>query len=152
PGRGLRGDPVFEQFRASQNASLPVGSQRMDQINRAAGAALVQRIGPAIVLTHSRSGPFGWEIADDVPSLVRAIVAVEPNAPPVSNEAPLATVLRLSRASSESRSTASPTIRRLPRWAIWPQNANRHRRRPISCPAGFLARHTSCRASLASQF
>jgi pimeloyl-ACP methyl ester carboxylesterase len=92
PGRGLRGDPVFEQFRASQNPSIPLGSQRMDQINRAAGAALIQRIGPAIVLTHSRSGPFGWEIADDVPSLVRAIVAVEPSGPPFYNEAPLASV------------------------------------------------------------
>ena len=92
PGPGLRGDPVFEQFRSSQNASIPGDSQRMDQINRAAGAALLQRVGPAIVLTHSRSGPFGWEIADDVPSLVRAIVAVEPGGPPFYNEAPLATV------------------------------------------------------------
>jgi pimeloyl-ACP methyl ester carboxylesterase len=91
PGTGLRGDPAFEQFRASQSASLPTDSPRMDQINRAATVALLRKIGPAIVLTHSRSGTFGWEIADDVPSLVRAIVAVEPAGPPFYNEAPTAT-------------------------------------------------------------
>jgi pimeloyl-ACP methyl ester carboxylesterase len=90
PGTGTRGDPVFEQFRLSQSASIPTGSQRMDQINRAAGVALLQKIGPAIVMTHSRAGTFGWEIADDVPKLVRAIIAVEPAGPPFYNEAPTA--------------------------------------------------------------
>ena len=91
PGTGVRGDPVFEQFRLSQSPSIPTDSQRMDQINRAAGAALLQKIGPAIVMTHSRAGTFGWEIADDVPKLVRAIIAVEPAGPPFYNEAPTAT-------------------------------------------------------------
>jgi pimeloyl-ACP methyl ester carboxylesterase len=92
PGTGLRGDAVFEQFRASQSGSIPTDSRRMDQVNRAAGSALLQRIGPAIVMTHSRAGPFGWEIADDVPQLVRGIVAVEPAGPPFYNEAPTASV------------------------------------------------------------
>jgi pimeloyl-ACP methyl ester carboxylesterase len=87
PGTGLRGDPVFEQFRASQNASMS-NNVLMDAANRAAGAALLKRIGPAILLTHSRSGPFGWEIADDVPELVKGIVAVEPNGPPFYNVVP----------------------------------------------------------------
>lgn len=87
PGSGRRGDAVFEQFFASQMASL-TDAVKTDVINRQAGVALLRRIGPAILLTHSRSGPFGWEIADDAPELVRGIVAVEPNGPPFRNEGP----------------------------------------------------------------
>src|SRR5665213_2704781 len=90
PGTGMHDDPVFEQFRASQNPSM-TDNAAMDTANRAAGAALLRRIGPAILLTHSRSGPFGWEIADDVPELVKGIVAVEPNGPPFYGTAPAAT-------------------------------------------------------------
>jgi len=88
PGTGMRGDPTFEQFRASQNPSM-TDNVAMDTANRAAGVALLRRIGPAILLTHSRSGPFGWEIADDVPELVKGIIAVEPNGPPFYNVPPL---------------------------------------------------------------
>ena len=87
PGSGLRGDPTFEQFRASQQSSM-TDNVAMDAANRAAGAELLRRIGPAILLTHSRSGPFGWEIADDVTELVKSIIAVEPNGPPFYNEVP----------------------------------------------------------------
>jgi pimeloyl-ACP methyl ester carboxylesterase len=90
PGSGTHGDSVFEQFRASQNPSM-TDNTKMDVANRAAGAALLRRIGPAILLTHSRSGPFGWEIANDVPQLVKGIVAVEPNGPPFYGAAPAPT-------------------------------------------------------------
>jgi pimeloyl-ACP methyl ester carboxylesterase len=50
-----------------------------------AGAALLDRIGPAIVFTHSQAGPFGWLLADARPKLVRGIVAVEPSGPPFHN-------------------------------------------------------------------
>ncbi|MHC1481293.1 alpha/beta fold hydrolase [Frateuria aurantia] len=45
-------------------------------------AKLLDRIGPAILLTHSASGPVGWLVADRRPGLVKAIVAVEPMGPP----------------------------------------------------------------------
>jgi pimeloyl-ACP methyl ester carboxylesterase len=63
----------------------------MDAANRRAGEALLRRIGPAIVLTHSRSGAFGWEIADDAPELVKGIIAVEPIGPPFYDVLPLVT-------------------------------------------------------------
>ena len=44
--------------------------------------ALLERIGPAVLLTHSQSGVFGWKLADARPALVRAILAIEPNGPP----------------------------------------------------------------------
>src|SRR5207302_3666897 len=80
---------VFEQFRASQNPSM-TNNAAMDKANRDGGVALLKRIGPVILLTHSRSGPFGWEIADQVPELVKGIVAVEPNGPPFYNVVPTA--------------------------------------------------------------
>jgi pimeloyl-ACP methyl ester carboxylesterase len=43
--------------------------------------ALLDRIGPSILLTHSQSGAFGWPVADARPELVKAILAIEPNGP-----------------------------------------------------------------------
>ena len=45
-------------------------------------AQLLDRIGPAVLLTHSASGPVGWLVADRRPGLVKAIVAGEPMGPP----------------------------------------------------------------------
>ncbi len=81
PGSGTVGDPVFDQFYASQAPSITDASVRED-LMRQAGAALLDRIGPAVLLTHSQSAHFGWHIADARPELVKAIVAVEPGGPP----------------------------------------------------------------------
>ena len=40
--------------------------------------ALLDRIGPAVLLTHSQSGPFEWRTAAARPTFVKGIVAVEP--------------------------------------------------------------------------
>lgn len=48
-------------------------------------ATLLDRIGPAILLTHSASGPDGWLIADRRSGLVKAIVSVEPMGPPFAD-------------------------------------------------------------------
>ncbi|HEY7245720.1 MAG TPA: alpha/beta hydrolase [Xanthobacteraceae bacterium] len=82
PGAGEPGDPVFDQFYASQVPSI-ADFAKQQELNRDAGVALLDRIGPAILLTHSQSGAFGWPIADSRPKLVKAIVAVEPSGPPV---------------------------------------------------------------------
>ena len=49
---------------------------------RAAGSALLDRIGPAILSMHSQGGPSGWLAADAGPKLARAIITVEPSSPP----------------------------------------------------------------------
>lgn len=41
-------------------------------------AQLLEQTGPAILLTHSRSGQYGWRTAIERPELVRAVVAYEP--------------------------------------------------------------------------
>src|SRR5215470_13266902 len=82
PGTGKPGDPAFDAFYASQVPSL-ADFARQQALNRDAGVALLDKIGPAILLTHSQSGAFTWPIADQRPHLVKAIIAVEPNGPPV---------------------------------------------------------------------
>ena len=81
PGTGQKGDSIFHQFFASQVESLN-DADEIERLNRDAGAALLDEIGPAILLVHSQSGPFGWLIADARPSLVKGILAIEPNGPP----------------------------------------------------------------------
>ena len=44
-------------------------------------ARLLDRIGPAIIVTHSASGSAGWLVADRRPKLIVAIVTVEPMGP-----------------------------------------------------------------------
>jgi pimeloyl-ACP methyl ester carboxylesterase len=84
PGPGIKGDPAFDQFYASELDSS-LDDVRMDELNRDDGIALLKKIGPSIVLTHSRSGTFGWLLADARPDLVKAVVAVEPWGPPFRN-------------------------------------------------------------------
>jgi pimeloyl-ACP methyl ester carboxylesterase len=59
-------------------ADLALG-QALDQSR---GAELLDRIGPAVLVTHSLGGPAGWLIADARPQLVKAIVAIEAIGPP----------------------------------------------------------------------
>ena len=81
PGSGVPGDAIFDQFYASQMPSIEdFTAQQL--LNRDAILALLEKIGPAILLTHSQSGTFGWPVADARPDLVKAILAVEPNGPP----------------------------------------------------------------------
>jgi pimeloyl-ACP methyl ester carboxylesterase len=82
PGSGRAGDKFFDSFYASQFPSL-IDNEKSQEINRDAAVALLDKIGPAIVLTHSQSGAYGWLIADARPKLVKALIAIEPNGPPV---------------------------------------------------------------------
>ncbi|KAI9718487.1 MAG: hypothetical protein M1828_006670 [Chrysothrix sp. TS-e1954] len=97
PGTGLRGDPVFDQFYASQVesqknmarrcchgiiSSLTLTKTMASILTRNAGAALLNKIGPAILITHSEGGQLGWGIADAVPSKLAGLFALEPGGPP----------------------------------------------------------------------
>lgn len=87
PGTGRKGDPAFDAFYATQVVSLQSDSETQT-LAKAAGGALLDRIGAAILLTHSQSGLLGWVMAEARPALVRAIVALEPSGPPFHNQAP----------------------------------------------------------------
>ena len=77
----MPGDQIFDQFYASQMPAIQDFTLQQ-VLNRDAILALLEKIGPAILLTHSQSGAFGWPVADARPDLVKAILAVEPNGPP----------------------------------------------------------------------
>ena len=84
PGSGKRGDPAFDAFCATQVPYLAdqIETQRL---MLAAGTALLDRVGPAVLMTHSQAGTFGWLLGDARPELVKAIVALEPAGPPFEN-------------------------------------------------------------------
>jgi pimeloyl-ACP methyl ester carboxylesterase len=80
-GAGIAGNLAFDQFYASQVESV-ASTVKTEELMFPADVALLEKIGPAIVLTHSQSGVFGFKLADTRPDLVKAHVAVEPNGPP----------------------------------------------------------------------
>jgi pimeloyl-ACP methyl ester carboxylesterase len=75
---GQPGDRIDDELFASMVQSIPTATGVQERLTKAAGAALLDRIGPAILLTHSQAGAFGWQIADARPGMVKAIIAVEP--------------------------------------------------------------------------
>jgi len=75
-GTGDVGDPLVDQFMASQNAA-PQDETLAQHLWASRGAALLDKIGPAIVQTHSGGAPFGWLASAERPTLVKAIVCVE---------------------------------------------------------------------------
>jgi pimeloyl-ACP methyl ester carboxylesterase len=81
PGTGLEGDPIFDQFFASQ-VPFVQNAETAQTLARDSILALLEQIGPSIVMTHSQSGAYGWPIVDARPDLVRALIEVEPSGPP----------------------------------------------------------------------
>ena len=87
-------------------------------------AKLLDRIGPAILFTHSASGSDGWLIADRRPQLVAVIVSVEPMGPPFGHTPGIGTLswgltgapltYEPPQPSPESAKTADPASLRVP--------------------------------------
>ena len=81
-GTGAIGDPLLDQFIAGQNAA-PRDGELMQRLWRTRGAELLDRIGPAIIQTHSAGGPFGWLVAAERPAMVKALVSFEGGGAPL---------------------------------------------------------------------
>ena len=81
PGTGRMGDPAFDTYYATLVPSL-TDFAKEQRLSQAAGAKLLDRIGPSIILSHSQGGTAGWLWADARPRLVKGIVAIEPSGPP----------------------------------------------------------------------
>jgi pimeloyl-ACP methyl ester carboxylesterase len=80
-GPGVQGNAAFDQFFASQVPFLANGQQTEELVDPAL-LALLEKIGPAILLTHGQGALFGWAASDARPDLVKAHVSIEPNGPP----------------------------------------------------------------------
>ena len=81
PGSGEPDDPATVQLASSQMPAI-ADFAKQQFLNRDALMALLDKIGPSILLAHSQAGAFGWPVADARPDLVKAILAIEPNGPP----------------------------------------------------------------------
>jgi pimeloyl-ACP methyl ester carboxylesterase len=75
------GDPIFDQYYAS-NVQFQSNTVAQETKMQAAGAALLDKIGPAVLISHSQGGLMPWVIADVRSNLVKAIVSIEPTGPP----------------------------------------------------------------------
>ncbi|KAH8096949.1 hypothetical protein BXZ70DRAFT_1030838 [Cristinia sonorae] len=87
-GLGAVGDAIFDKFFASLVPLLATNVESASK-NKAALNALVDKIGPVHLVTHSQSGEFGWNLADARPNLIRSIATPSSRAtPPVSGVSP----------------------------------------------------------------
>ncbi|HYM18224.1 MAG TPA: alpha/beta hydrolase [Micropepsaceae bacterium] len=82
PGSAGDDDFAAAQLAASQLPAIE-SFEKQQFLNRDALIALFEKIGPGILLVHSQAGAFAWPVADARPDLVKAILAIEPNGPPV---------------------------------------------------------------------
>ena len=81
---GSKDEAAMDEFIAGYGP-LPEDLEASETMDADRTAALLDRIGPAILITHSASGPDGWLIADRRPHLVKAIAAIEPMGPPFAD-------------------------------------------------------------------
>jgi len=84
PNKGKKGDPTFDYYAKMEVHGVSKfeleGKDTRDDI-----VQLLDMIGkPVILLLHSGSS-VGWLVADARPQLVKAILAPEPNSPPIVN-------------------------------------------------------------------
>lgn len=81
PGDGTRQDPAMKSLFASMGPT-PADVFDYQRQCQKAGAELLDKIGDAIIMTHSMGGAMGWLLADARPDAVKAVIAVEPMGPP----------------------------------------------------------------------
>jgi pimeloyl-ACP methyl ester carboxylesterase len=81
PGTGEVGAPELAQMVASQGGSFGNGmgiiKESQQLVWQKNGAELLDKIGPAIFMTHSAGGPFGFYVMEARPKLVKGVIVVE---------------------------------------------------------------------------
>lgn len=77
PGTGTPGHEAFDQFLASQVANMPDHKQALSLTTEAIGK-LLAKVGPAILITHSMTGPVSWMVPQASPGKIKAVIAIEP--------------------------------------------------------------------------
>jgi pimeloyl-ACP methyl ester carboxylesterase len=77
-------EKAMDEFIAGYGP-LPADLALSEDVEADRLARLLDRIGPAVLFTHSASGPVGWLVADRRPGQVKASVAIEPMGPPFAD-------------------------------------------------------------------
>lgn len=84
-GPAVDGDPTYEQFLSSQSDGSVPGQE---DLTIAATIALLEKIGPSIIIEHSQPGPFMYRVVDQKPDLVAALILLEPGPGPLTTRIP----------------------------------------------------------------
>ena len=85
PGTGVVGDPATDQVAAGQGGAFLQDIARTHAVWAERAGELLDKIGPAVVMTHSAGGPFAWISANARPNLVVGLLPIEPAGPPLGN-------------------------------------------------------------------
>jgi pimeloyl-ACP methyl ester carboxylesterase len=85
PGTGVIGDPAVDQIVAGQGGSFLADLEATHNVWRHNMSLLLDKIGPAVIMSHSMGGPNGWIAGDARPNLVKGIIGVEPAGGPFGN-------------------------------------------------------------------
>ena len=104
PGGGRADSPEVIQHTASSEPG-PTVSNAVLKVNL---AELLDKIGPAIVVTHSAGGPSGWLAMEARPNLVKGVLAIEPAMGITEGLAPLITFKPALVAGETVRTEALP--------------------------------------------
>ncbi|GAA3047054.1 hypothetical protein GCM10010464_09140 [Pseudonocardia yunnanensis] len=81
PGSRDVDDPLFDQVLAP-TGPMPADMAAAHRLDADRLVQLLERVGPAVLVTHSAGAPGGWLAADARPDLVVALLALEPIGPP----------------------------------------------------------------------
>ena len=82
PGTGAIGDPSVDQVAAGQGGSFLADLEATHNIWRLRLGELLDKTGPAIIMSHSMGGPNAWIAGEVRPNLVKGMIGVEPAGPP----------------------------------------------------------------------
>jgi pimeloyl-ACP methyl ester carboxylesterase len=88
-GPAVPGDPTFDQFMNAQSDALADSFGGQEKLTANAVIALLDRIGPAILVPHSQATFASWIAIDQHPDQVKALVDLEGGGPPVRFGPPL---------------------------------------------------------------
>lgn len=76
PGSGQRDDEALLRFVAAQGRLIADWAEA-HRLMRASAEELLTKIGPAVLITNSAGGAWGWQAADAVPELVKGLLCIE---------------------------------------------------------------------------
>jgi pimeloyl-ACP methyl ester carboxylesterase len=89
PGTGAVGSPELTQLVSAEGGSFITPLELAHLTWRKTGTQLLDKIGPAVIVTHSAGGPFGLLVAQAKPRNVKALVIIEgANTVPFSEQTP----------------------------------------------------------------
>jgi pimeloyl-ACP methyl ester carboxylesterase len=100
-----------------------------EAITQAAYDALIEKVGPCVIVSHSQSGAFSYQAAINNPTKVKAVVATEPSSGPNASDQLVATMVA---AGVQHLTMWGDNFAGHDRWAIYRGNVEEHGARVAS--------------------